>query len=338
MYLVDAVAILENIILISNNYLPAMNNLNLPQILIDKVKNQNLHFIITGASGWIGKALLETLYHTLGKEFSQKVFAISATTKTIELRGGISVKTYNYNHDFPQNKKYIIFHLAFLTKDKLASHSEEEFLLQNQKIRSDITKIINDVKPQALFYSSSGAAHSQSDQYGIEKLDDEKYFAELAEKNGFEIIIPRIFNIAGPYINKVNLYALSDFIMQSKLSKTIKISAKIKVLRSYIHISDLLKICFSWILDDNKKEHKIIFDTANYDELEMADLADLVAKVMNNSTQIIRPEFDEKAAENRYVGDGGIQKKLCQKYGINILNHQEIIEDTAKYLSQTYHN
>lgn len=332
MYLVDRIAILENIILISNNYLPAMNNLNLPQSLLDKVKNKNSHFIITGASGWIGKALLEQLYLSLGADFSQRVFPISVSSKTIELRDGIAVKTYDYNHDFPQNKKYIIFHLAFLTKDKLTSHSEEEFLAQNQKIRSNITKIIDDVKPHALFYSSSGAVYSQSDQYGIEKLDDEKYFTKLAEKNGFEIIIPRIFNIAGPYINKVNLYALSDFIMQSKLNKTIKISAKIKVLRSYIHIADLLKICFSWILDENKKERKIIFDTANYDELEMADLADLVAKVMNNSTQIIRKEFNENATENRYVGDNKIQKELCQKYGINILNHQEIIEDTREYL------
>lgn len=309
-----------------------MNNLNLPQNFIDKVKNENLHFIITGANGWIGKALLEALHLSLEREFLQKVFAISTSAKTIELRGGITVKTYDYDYNFPQNKKYIIFHLAFLTKDKLASHSEEEFLAQNQKIRSNITKIINDVKPQALFYSSSGAIYSQSDQYGIEKLDDEKYFTKLAEKNGFEIIIPRIFNIAGPYINKVNLYALSDFIMQSKLNKTIKISAKIKVVRSYIHIADLLKICFSWILDSDKKEQKIIFDTANYDNLEMADLADLVAKVMNNSTQIIREEFDENAKENCYVGDNKIQKELCQKYGINILNHQEIIEDTREYL------
>ena len=111
---------------------------------------------------------------------------------------------------------------------------------QKQRYRHD-----SKAKLKSILYSSSGAIYNDHDLYGILKKEDELYFQDLATRIGAQIIIPRIFNLAGPYINKCHSYALSNLIMQFIDHKKAIIQANRPVYRSYIHILDLFKICFS---------------------------------------------------------------------------------------------
>lgn len=290
---------------------------------------EKINLIITGSSGWIGKATLEFLYAKLGRKIIDQIFAISSSSDFIYLKDGTKIPTVGYNYDFPKNRTYVILHFAFLTRDKLSHFTDKnEYFSLNKKIRDDVTKIINQTNPKSLLYASSGAVYDKNDDYGILKSEDEKYFQELALDKNFEIIIPRIFNIAGPHMNKLNLYALSDFINQSMTTNSIRINANVEVVRSYIHIYDLLKICLSWILDKNKTEKSIIFDTANKDSLELSDLAKLIVMLTNSNTKIIRNEIKKGSKSNLYVGDNSTQQSLCERYKINILDHKEIVLDT----------
>ncbi|MFT7098321.1 MAG: nucleoside-diphosphate-sugar epimerase [Rickettsiales bacterium] len=306
-----------------------------PNDLQSKVINKDCKFIITGANGWLGKAWLEILYNFLGeKKTSQNVFPISSSTSQIQLRNGYKIDAYGYDHKFAAGFEYAIVHLAFLTKDKVSLVSDDDYIKANRIIRDNVTKIITHTNPTGIIYASSGAIYKQDNLYSSLKLEDEKYFSNLADKIGASIVIPRIFNIAGPYINKHNLYALSNFIVQLTNNKEIIINANHPVIRSYIHTADLFKICFGWIFDMSRQEKSIVFDTGNQQEIELGELAKMIISLIDPKGEIIRKDFDDKLQQSYYVGNIDSQNSLCKTYNVSLTGYEEIILDTYKYLSE----
>lgn len=297
---------------------------------INKLNQYN--FIITGSNGWIGRYLIETLAKNSEKP-ENCIFAISKSSNHVELRDGTKIRTIKSISEIPKDRKYILCHFSFLTKDKESQMPYEEYCEANLAIRIEVGEIIKNLNIEKMIYASSGSVYNEDDDnyYGKLKLEDEKYFLNLMSEAKGEIIIPRIFNIAAPYINKVNLYALSDFIIQAINNSRIDIKATIPVLRSYIHLSDLFEICFSWLLDDNKSEICKIFDTAGESILEMSELAKEISKIIGNC-QIRREIFNATANPNYYIGNSATQKELCKKYDIKLKNIDFLIQDTAEYI------
>jgi nucleoside-diphosphate-sugar epimerase len=307
-----------------------VEHMMLPKELNNKILAGDYKFIITGASGWLGRFLLEILYSCFGQKLADNVFAISNSTSKITLNSGDQIPAYQYDHKFFDKHKYILCHFAFLTRDKILTMSDGEYIRQNQAIRDNVAKIINYTNPVSMLYSSSGALYNKDDLYGRLKLEDEIYFKELSAQMGYKIIIPRIFNLAGPYINKHNLYAISDFIIQLVKNNQISINANFPVIRSYIHILDLFKICLNFILDEHK--NCLTFDTSNQKEIELSELATTIINLINPGGAIIRPSYNIDLPANRYAGNIQIQQELCQKYGIILSDYQSMILDTFHYL------
>ncbi len=306
--------------------------IKLPKQLNDKILASDYKFIITGASGWLGRFLLETLHSCFGQKLAENVIVISNFVPRITLNSGDQISTYRYDHEFLNTHRYILCHFAFLTKDKTLKMPEDEYIRQNQIIRDNVTKIINCSNSAAMLYSSSGAVYNEDDLYGRLKLEDETHFKELSNQIGYKIIIPRIFNLAGPYINKHHLYALSNFIIQLIKNNQIAINANFPIIRSYIHILDLLKICLSFIFDEDKNQNCLTFDTGNQKEIELSELATTIINLINPGAVITRPTYNRDLAANRYVGDIQMQQELCKKYGIILSDYQSMILDTVYYL------
>lgn len=306
---------------------------NMVESLNNKILAGNYKFIITGASGWLGRFLLETLYFCFGQDLAENVLAISSSERLITLSNGNQIPTYDYSYKhFDKRHKYLLCHFAFLTKEKTLTISESEYTKQNRIIRNNVAKIIDYANPISMLYSSSGAVYNKNCLYGKLKLEDEFYFKELSSKIGYSLIIPRIFNLAGPYINKCNLYAISDFILQLIKNNQIIINANFPVIRSYIHILDLFKICLSFMLDEQKNQTRLTFDTGNKKEIELSELAATIINLSNPNATIIRPNYDKNLPANRYVGNIHIQQELCKEYGIITVDYQSMILDTFHYL------
>ena len=106
----------------------------------------NLNIIITGASGFIGRATLQFFYRIFEDDINKFVFPISASQKNIKLSNNYSIKTYDYSHNFDKNKAYIILHYSYATKARLETLSEDEFNINCQKINESLLQIIKRYK------------------------------------------------------------------------------------------------------------------------------------------------------------------------------------------------
>jgi UDP-glucuronate decarboxylase len=292
----------------------------------------NLNIIITGASGWLGRASLQYFYKIFQDKIGELVFPISASQKKITLTNNFSIKTYDYSHNFDKNKTYIIFHYGYATKDKLAILSDDEFNKNCEKINYSLHQIIKNNRIESLIFPSSGAIYNQNNSYAKNKINDELYFLELSKKYNFNLMIPRIFNIGGPFINKPENYALNNFILQAKANKKIIINANNDVLRSYIHVNNLIDLFFKWIIDKDK-ETPLIFDVSHPNKIEIKDLAQKIIEVLKIDCEVISPNYNSQNPSDDYVGDSRKISSLCKRYQIDLENLEQIILDTNLFLN-----
>jgi len=286
-----------------------------------------MNFIVYGVSGWLGRV---TIYYLQEHFPDAKIIPISSSTKEIEINGIIH-KCYNLDEALKLKKTgdFYLLNYAFILQEKVKNFSESEYESLIIEIRNGATRLINYFKPKKIIYSSSGAVYKDDNLYGEMKLKDENYFSELSKNIGSNILIPRIFNIGGLYINKYDVYALSNFICQAMQNDKIDIKAQQRVYRSYVDVTDLLKIFTSWIEDSENFDY--CFDSANPDgAIEMDDLANITFKQLNMDKNINRDSISNE--ENRYCGDIEAQTYLTNKYNINISSHNEIVANTINYI------
>ena len=300
------------------------------------IKNK---IVIFGINGWVGKALLDFLHNQL-KIPSDDLVLISSSSAEVSLINGTKFTCISYEEalNLPYNN-VMFLHLAFKLKDKLSTTTIEEYQKQNHVIRDKAKKLIKHFKPAKMVYTSSGAVYDENydlckslkkNPYGYLKIQDEEFFSRLAKTYNFKILIPRIFNIAGHYINKYNLYAISDFILQAAHTNKIIINANFPVIRSYIEIYDLIEIITKWITDN--KSNNFIFDTANTNNLELSDLAELTINTLNLQANIIRKEIDPNLKSNSYIGNTKNLNILLNKYDIKLKSHSTCIKHVYDYL------
>lgn len=290
------------------------------------------NLIITGASGWLGKSLIKHSIINYKNLFN--LYALSSSSKNLIVDESISVESKNFYENLVLDGDSILFHFAFLTKDKLVNMSETQYIDENNKIRLKLVEILKNNKVSSLIYVSSGAAYNNNNLYSDLKIRDEIFFKEFCFKNKINLLLPRLFNIGGYLINKHKDYALSNFILQALENKFIKIESDKLIYRSYIYVNDFLEICLRWVMDDRKIDF-FEFDTRGNEIVEMEDLAKIISNFCGNCP-IIRPQIKLNIIPDNYFGDISKQKILCLKYGIEIKDVTFIVNETISYLKKEY--
>lgn len=309
--------------------------------LATRLRDSGHDFIVTGASGWLGRATLELLADSLGDEFPVRVTALGSQPGIIPLRAGRAVTTQALSGWQPDPaRRYVLLHYAFLTKDKVAGRSAADYSAACRALAARVRRWYSEGAIRKTILASSGAVYdalkaSQRDPdanlYGQMKLEDEAAFATLCQQTASRLVIPRIFNLSGPYVNKLEAYALAAFIVNALRGEPIRIQAQCPVLRSYVHIGNLLAICLhaAWVEDTGIAR----FDTAGPGEIELTSLAQRVCRVLEREDlPIHRPAIDPQQAPNHYVGDRAPWAALLQQHKVDEIGLDEQIRATAGYL------
>ena len=167
--------------------------------------------------------------------------------------------------------------------------------------------------------------------YGFLKRQDEIKFSELDMDRSKKALI-RIFNLSGPFLNKPNGYVLGSILRDLAKGHVVKIDSDYEVVRSYIHVRDVLEIAFSIMLGLIPSPG-VPFDTAGEEVVEIGELAQLAIQVLGaSSVTIHRPEMDTNKAMDYYVGDGRVLLELARMQQLELASLAEQIRDTADYL------
>ena len=171
----------------------------------------------------------------------------------------------------------------------------------------------------------------QNNAYGVMKIEDEKRFLTIAARKKMPLCMPRLFNLSGPFINKFDLYALASMIRSVLSGQPIAIRAPHNVVRSYIHVSDLVALAFAMLLEPNPQDQPV-FDTAGDRRAELGELAECVLEALNCPDLSIQRPARVEDQDDVYVGDGRMMRNMMQEHGMLLTSLPDQIRDTAAYM------
>lgn len=293
-------------------------------------------YVLTGPSGWIGQAMLATLAVRLGPDWASRVTCYASTTREMACAGGLlPVRALDQITPDDIAGAHVI-HLAYLTREKAGQLGERTFVDTNLAIDNAVLTALDGRAPASVFVASSGAAQLAArgldlHPYGLGKLRQEARFLEWGRTAGVPVLAGRIFNLAGPYINKVDGYAIANFARQAATSGQIAIAATTPVFRSFLHVTDLCSLVL-------ESAHAGLFhagpvDLCGAEVLEMADLAEHVAKVVGGNPLITRGPVDT-ARPSAYLGNFTQTKVLAMQLGLRLQALPQQITDTVSWLER----
>lgn len=164
------------------------------------------------------------------------------------------------------------------------------------------------------------------------KAQQEVALADWCEANGAPLTICRVFNVGGPYGNKLELYALSSLIRAALAGGDIPIRARGPVLRSYVHVEELMAVLVGRAQSTTAGASKP-FDSAGAELVEIGDLALMVCGQLGlNPARIVR-QLDEAAPVSRYAGGGADYQAAVGGLGLTPIGLEAIVLDSITSLS-----
>lgn len=305
-----------------------------------------MRVVLTGATGWLGQAALEMLESAFGHGIESRVCPFASRARNLRLRSGsqIDVRPLPELDRLPRAPT-LLLHFAYLTKDRTFDLSVQEFDRLNGQIRSTVGEAIERIGVSHILLPSSGAVYGMpttpdrslcddpvGNPYGTQKIRDEQFFARKAREHSARILIARIFNLGGPFINKYDGYALSSIIHEAMSGRPIALRATRRVLRSYTSVRDLLDVSIGWLLTSDKSE-AFTFDTHGDPIVEVGELAELVKHVLGRpDIRIERPPL-QPLPDDRYLGDGRRFAALAAEQGVPLADLTAQIRQTADYMA-----
>ena len=309
-----------------------------------KLLNERKKIIIVGASGWLGMATLELL-KGINKELDNYVYCFGSKKRNLFLLDGTRVTQHPLSELslLPENSADYLINFAFLTKDKIKVLPKEIFIKTNFKISDFVSKEALRINVMNIATISSGEVYSEDKSvvsdinispYGFLKFQEEQMFSGLT-KNGAKVIIPRLFNLSGPYSVNKEVYVFLSFIAQALSSDFINITSGQLIYRSYVGICDLLSTIFGSMSIMEEGEIKI-YDTCGESVVEIGELALQVKDLVNKKAKIIRPEVDENMKPDKYIGSRSEYELLIKKLDIKERSLKHQVLNTAKYIKAAY--
>ncbi len=298
----------------------------------DALRRQKTPVVVTGAGGWLGRAALEMLDHTLGDDFPRVVHAFGARAREMALRSGrlVAIRPLTAITQLALPDA-LVLHFAFLTREHASRMELAEYMRENRKISTLVQDFLRRNGAMGVFNPSSGAVYAGTDAgqnpYGALKHADEVVFGELGQSLGFPAVRMRVFNLAGPFINKLDSYALACIIGDITRGRQVVLRAAHPVWRGYAHVADVLNIALGFMLKNVVTE---VFDSAG-ERVEIGALALRAGALLGRRVEIVRPEWRDGVADD-YLGDGAAFALHATRAGVALRGLDEQILDTADYL------
>ena len=254
---------------------------------------------VVGATGWIGRTLLHELQLRLTQEeFFDRVIAFGSVEKTIlstayDVAVAIPVFPLSAMPDFCRERKVLILHAAFLTKDRIQDHGIDAFCQINSTITSLVHQSLLAAITSRVLVFSSGAAkaidcmnsdqstHMTVDPYGYLKRKEE---AVLSSITNARVQVLRVYALTGFFIRTPHRFAVGSFLQAALAGKPVVVESTSPVIRGYVNASDLADSSISWLFSTTEPHGPIAAVTHI---VTLASLAEKISKMWSLPAPII---------------------------------------------------
>ena len=236
--------------------------------------------------------------------------------------------------------RWIVAHFAALGKDRTVDLPVTDYVAQSEALHDAALRLIAGADRPRLIFASSGAVYGPGgrppaladEPYGHMKGLQEAALADWCEATGAPLTSCRVFNVGGPYGNKLELYALSSLIRAALAGGEITIRAQGAVLRSYVHVEELMAVLVARARSTSAVASKP-FDSGGVEVVEIGDLAAMVcAKLGMDPARIVRHR-DAAAPVSRYAGDAADYQAAVGGLGLTPIGLEAIVSDSIANLS-----
>jgi len=288
---------------------------------------------ITGASGWIGRAMAHVALEAMAGRPGVRLRLFGSLARTIDIAGQSMALESLTDRPPLGDGEWLVLHLAVSGSDRIADPDALRAL--NDAMLADAFALAQTGQVRRFVCASSGAIYQagqgspQKQAYSDLKRAHEQIARAWSAKTSVPLLLPRIFNVGGPYMTNPDAYALGSFIRQAEASGSIRVEARRPVVRSYVHGLELARVIYDLALDEAAP---MAFDTAGPDVMEMADLALAVGRALRLPAMRIVRQTLETNKEDRYVGDGGVYQSTLARLGAAPIGMDLMIRDTAAWL------
>jgi nucleoside-diphosphate-sugar epimerase len=302
--------------------------------------------MITGASGFLGKKLCETLSQKNIKFIPVTRTSFGNIKKNLDLRNNIDWAEYLINVNtivhvaakvhitskkksvsLEEYKKINNFGTLNLARQAAACGVKRFIFISTAKVSGELSIINNPFNEEEL--------PDPKDSYSISKLETENELLELSKTSSLEIVIIRPPLIYGPGVG-ANFLAMINWI-----NKGLPLPIKgIKNLRSLVYIYNLIDFILLCITHDLAKNE--IFFVSDDDDISTIDLIKKIAYEMNKKiyflyfpdrllsllAKVLRKENEISRLKNSLQIDISKAKKILDwkpNYNINVAIKETIL-------------
>lgn len=298
--------------------------------------------ILTGASGWVGKNVLEMVSCGNRLDGSWAISAFGNGPGSVQLATGprhvlapiASIRRLKLEEGG------LFIHAGFPTQDRVTTLGAEQYTAATDRLRRTVIRLVESSPPADIVYISSGAAsrvaagitvEQRTRIYGEAKLADEEALRTVASVTGSRLCIVRAFALSGRYMTKPETYALGNMISQARSTGRIEIHADRPVRRSYMGIADMVALAVGSFQEIGSGE-SLTFDTAG-EVMEMGELAERILSALDRDPmRISRASLSPGAPPDDYLGDPGPVSHLAKRLLLSPQTLDEQIAETAHWL------
>jgi len=209
-------------------------------------------YIVSGATGWMGRSALEVLGKSIRDE--DTLIGIARNSGSLTLETGRKIPLVNYKSALTIQSVNGFIHTAFPTQNLIHEMGSKEYEFSCAHIMGWLQNFLDLARPKKIIGISSGVL-SESAISNPRSIGDLSLYAKwkqieeslLSESKSHNVIIGRLFSASGRFMTKPEKLALGDFILSGLREKTITVKSNVFSIRNYVDGEDFIKtLIYAW--------------------------------------------------------------------------------------------
>jgi len=274
-------------------------------------KFENKSVLITGATGFVGRNLLDTLTKT--EPYIHDSLKITCTTrnpKTIYEQWPSEIKklkVLNWDIRLPLEKPHddydFVFHLA--GENRSSQNARQAKIIYETSVEGT-KNLLNAIKSkkirsQKIIFASSGAVYGPSllknnhfiepeaipdrdiaylDPYRASKAEAEVICKKFLQESDSHLIIARMFTFVGLHLPLDKNFAIGNFFKDCLLRREITVNSDGSSVRSYQSATDMVTWLITILMNG---ENGNVYNVGSSEEISIKSLAQLICEIFQNT-------------------------------------------------------